>query len=196
MRKNLLVAQTVAREMGVVGLDEALELVVLTAELEPNRLDAYARRWLARLADERTLTLAELDLAVTALRALPSPALPMRCVALSGNAVSSATNWQRVRRRVTSMKRPGKRGGSARVDACTREFDRPGGPLIQHSHMPAGGVARGTSRPSRRALTRSIRPLLVRRPQTCARAAALQAFAPRTGAIPPAWLPRPARVRA
>jgi len=73
MRKNLLVAQTVAREMGVVGLDEALELVVLTAELEPNRLDAYARRWLARLADERTLTLAELDLAVTALRALPSP---------------------------------------------------------------------------------------------------------------------------
>lgn len=59
--------------MGVVGLDEALELVVLTAELEPPRLDAYARRWLARLADERTLTLAELDLAVTALRALPSP---------------------------------------------------------------------------------------------------------------------------
>jgi hypothetical protein len=71
-RKNLLVARTAAREMGVVGLEEALELVVLTAELEPHRLDAYARRWLARLADERTLTLAELDLAVTALRALPS----------------------------------------------------------------------------------------------------------------------------
>jgi hypothetical protein len=71
-RKNLLVAQMTAREMGVVGLDEALELVVLTAELEPSRLDAYARRWLARLADERTLTLGELDIAITALRALPS----------------------------------------------------------------------------------------------------------------------------
>jgi hypothetical protein len=71
-RKNLLVAQTVAREMGVVGLDEALELVVLTSEVQPSRLDAYGRRWLARLADERTLTLGELDLAVTALRALPS----------------------------------------------------------------------------------------------------------------------------
>jgi hypothetical protein len=71
-RKNLLVAQATARDMGVVALDEALELVVLTAELEPHRLDAYARRWLARLADERTLMLAELDLAVTALRALPS----------------------------------------------------------------------------------------------------------------------------
>jgi len=71
-RKNLLVAQTTARELGVVGLDEALELVVLTAELEPHRLDGYGRRWLSRLADERTLTLGELDLAVTALRALPS----------------------------------------------------------------------------------------------------------------------------
>jgi hypothetical protein len=71
-RKNLLVAQTVAREMGVVGLDEALELVVLTAEFEPSRLDGYARRFVARLADERTLTLGELDLAITALRALPS----------------------------------------------------------------------------------------------------------------------------
>jgi hypothetical protein len=71
-RKNLLVAQTIARELGVVGLDEALELVVLTAELEPPRLDAYARRFVARLADERTLTLGELDVAITALRALPS----------------------------------------------------------------------------------------------------------------------------
>jgi hypothetical protein len=71
-RKNLLVAQTVAREMGVVGLGEALELVVLISELEPSRLDAYGRRFLARLAAERTLTLGELDLAVTALRALPS----------------------------------------------------------------------------------------------------------------------------
>jgi len=38
----------------------------------PAKLDGYARRWLARLADERPLRLAELDLAVTALRALRS----------------------------------------------------------------------------------------------------------------------------
>jgi hypothetical protein len=45
---------------------------VLVAEVAPARLDGFARRWLARLADERPLALAELDLAVTALRALPS----------------------------------------------------------------------------------------------------------------------------
>jgi hypothetical protein len=72
-RKNLLGAETCAREMGVVGLNEALDLVCLVAEAAPERLDGFARRWLARLAGERALTLRELDLAVTALRALPSP---------------------------------------------------------------------------------------------------------------------------
>jgi hypothetical protein len=71
-RRNLLGAETCAREMGIVSLDEALDLVCLVAEVAPSKLDGYARRWLARLADERRLTLAELDLAVTALRALPS----------------------------------------------------------------------------------------------------------------------------
>ncbi len=71
-RKSLMLAMATAREIGVVSLDEALSLVSLVAELRPDRLDAYARRWLARLATERTLTLAELDLAVSALRALPS----------------------------------------------------------------------------------------------------------------------------
>jgi hypothetical protein len=58
--------------MGVVDLAEALDLVCLVAEVAPARLDGYARRWLARLADERSLALGELDLAVTALRTLPS----------------------------------------------------------------------------------------------------------------------------
>jgi hypothetical protein len=58
--------------MGVVELSEALDLVVLVAEAAPDRLDGYARRWLARLADERSLPLAELDLAVTRLSALSS----------------------------------------------------------------------------------------------------------------------------
>ena len=72
-RRNLLGAEACAREMGVVDLSEALDLVCLVAEVAPARLDGFARRWLARLADERPLALGELDLAVTALRALPSP---------------------------------------------------------------------------------------------------------------------------
>jgi hypothetical protein len=65
-------AETYARDMGIVSLDEALDLVCLVAEVAPARLDGYARRWVTRLADERPLSLAELDIAVTALRALPS----------------------------------------------------------------------------------------------------------------------------
>jgi hypothetical protein len=71
-RKNLLGAETSAREMGVVALDEALDLVCLVAEVDPARFDGFAGRWLARLATERSLHLAELEIAVTALRALPS----------------------------------------------------------------------------------------------------------------------------
>lgn len=71
-RKNLLVAETTAREVGVIELTEALDLVCLVAEKTPQRLDAFARRFLLRLADERPLGLAELDIAITALRALPS----------------------------------------------------------------------------------------------------------------------------
>jgi hypothetical protein len=72
-RKNLLTAEATAREMGTVSLGEALDLACLVAEVAPARLDGFARRWLARLADEYPLRLGELDLAVTALRALPSP---------------------------------------------------------------------------------------------------------------------------
>jgi hypothetical protein len=72
-RKNLLIAEATARELGALNLSEALDLVCLVAEQSPERLDAFARRWLARLASERPLRLAELDIALTALRALPSP---------------------------------------------------------------------------------------------------------------------------
>ena len=71
-RKSLMLAMATAREIGVVSLEEALSLVALVAELQPERLDAFGRRWLARLATERSLTLGELDLAITALRVLPS----------------------------------------------------------------------------------------------------------------------------
>ncbi|MBA3843400.1 MAG: hypothetical protein H0X39_12460 [Actinobacteria bacterium] len=55
-----------------MGLDEALALVCLVAELDRRRFDAFGRRFLARVAAERRLTVGELDVAVTALRALPS----------------------------------------------------------------------------------------------------------------------------
>jgi hypothetical protein len=71
-RKNLLVAESTARELGALELTEALDLVCLVADKTPQRLDAFARRFLVRLADERSLSLAELDLALTALRTLPS----------------------------------------------------------------------------------------------------------------------------
>ena len=71
-RKNFLGAMTSAQDMGVVSLDEALDLICLAAEVAPDRFDGFARRWLVRLAAEKPLRIAELDLAVTALRALPS----------------------------------------------------------------------------------------------------------------------------
>jgi hypothetical protein len=72
-RRHLLAAEMAAREMGGMNLAEALDLMCLVAEIDPARLDAYGRRWLARLADEHMLALGELELAVTALRVLPSP---------------------------------------------------------------------------------------------------------------------------
>ena len=72
-RRNLLGAETAAREMGAVDLAEALDLAALVADVAPARLDGFARRWLVRVAEEQPLKLAELDLVVTALRALPSP---------------------------------------------------------------------------------------------------------------------------
>ncbi len=78
----MLVAETTARELGVIDLMEALDLVCLVAAKTPQRLDAFARPFIARLADERSLTLAELDIAITALRALPSAraAHPLRAL--------------------------------------------------------------------------------------------------------------------
>ena len=47
-------------------------MLCLVADAAPARLDAYARRFVIRLAEERELSLPELDVAITALRALPS----------------------------------------------------------------------------------------------------------------------------
>jgi hypothetical protein len=54
-------------------LDEALELLLLYAEKSDTKFDRAACRWLGRLITERpNVTLAETQLAVAALSALPT----------------------------------------------------------------------------------------------------------------------------
>ena len=68
---NVVVAELAAREMGVVSLDEALELVILTAQKNPDRHSRYATRWLRRWLEENPYaTLDAAALVVGALAAL------------------------------------------------------------------------------------------------------------------------------
>ena len=72
-RGSYLVAVTTAREVGRLDLAEALELLNLIALHEPALYDRAARRWLARLLDERQdVTVLDLQLAAAALAALPT----------------------------------------------------------------------------------------------------------------------------
>jgi hypothetical protein len=70
-RKNLLGAEMSLREMRQVSLLEALDYLVLLAELRPDRAPAAAVRWHGRLELEApTLTLTESQLALAALTTL------------------------------------------------------------------------------------------------------------------------------
>jgi hypothetical protein len=55
-------------------LADALELLLLTSELEPARFDRAIPRWHGRLCLERQLSATEAQLAFAALVALPGPA--------------------------------------------------------------------------------------------------------------------------
>ena len=71
-RGNLLEAEASAREFGRLDLADALELLSLIAEREPDRYERAAVRWHGRLELERPgLTLAQAQLALAALTALP-----------------------------------------------------------------------------------------------------------------------------
>jgi hypothetical protein len=50
-RRNLLVAEATAREVGILSLREALELTALIAEHDRPRSERYMVRWLARYLD-------------------------------------------------------------------------------------------------------------------------------------------------
>ena len=69
-RKALLNAELAAREMGHLGLEDALSLVLLYAAADDPRFDRAATRWIARLCVESTPTLSELQAAVSALALL------------------------------------------------------------------------------------------------------------------------------
>ena len=70
-RKNLLGAEMTLREMRQVSLLEALDYLVLLAELRPERAEPAAVRWHARLELEAAnLSLRESHLALAALENL------------------------------------------------------------------------------------------------------------------------------
>ena len=69
--RSVLGAETAAREMGRLGLLDALDYLVLLAAEAPDRYDRTARKWLARLLSESpALTLDEADVALGSLRGI------------------------------------------------------------------------------------------------------------------------------
>ena len=86
-RRELEAAAKAAREMsqsGPVSLHCALELLILFARGEDRRFEPAARRWLARLAQERRAeeephTLTEMQIAAAALAGLADERISRRC---------------------------------------------------------------------------------------------------------------------
>jgi hypothetical protein len=71
--RNFLLAWTMAAELPKVPLADALALLLLALDQQPWRFERAAPRWHARLCAEARLTLAEAQLAVSALDALAGP---------------------------------------------------------------------------------------------------------------------------
>jgi hypothetical protein len=70
-RGNVVVAESVAREMGRLTLEEALRLLFLYAEHDPIKFERAALRWLARYATEgKAVSLLKAQLALSALAEL------------------------------------------------------------------------------------------------------------------------------
>jgi len=70
-QRNLTAAEIAAKELGGLALPEALDYLVLLAELRPGRAQSAALRWHGRLELEApTLTLVESQFALAALASL------------------------------------------------------------------------------------------------------------------------------
>jgi hypothetical protein len=69
--RSVMQAETAAREMGRLGLNDTLDYLALVSQEAPDRFDRAARRWLARmLSESEALTLEEADMALSCLRGL------------------------------------------------------------------------------------------------------------------------------
>jgi len=69
--RSLMQAEWAAREMGRLGLNDALDYLVLVAAEAPDRYDRAARKWLARLLSESpALTLGEVEVSLGCVRGL------------------------------------------------------------------------------------------------------------------------------
>jgi hypothetical protein len=70
--RSVMQAESAARELGRLGLLDALDYLVLLAAEAPDRYDRAAQRWLGRLLTESTLTSDEIAVASGCLRGLPA----------------------------------------------------------------------------------------------------------------------------
>jgi hypothetical protein len=68
--RNVVNAETAAREMGGLPLSDALSLCELLAATDPKRYERAALRWLQRFIDERLPPLTEVALVTAALAEL------------------------------------------------------------------------------------------------------------------------------
>src|SRR5262245_39035987 len=68
--RSVMGAETAARELGRLGLIDALDYLTLLATEAPDRYDRAAQRWLSRLLDESTLSPDEVAVASGCLRGL------------------------------------------------------------------------------------------------------------------------------
>jgi len=71
--RSVIQAESAARELGRLGLLDALDYLVLLAAEAPDRYDRAARKWLARLlAESPEMTADEPAVAAGCLRGLPA----------------------------------------------------------------------------------------------------------------------------
>lgn len=90
-RDNLLVAETVLRELGRPSLVELLELTALIARKDPRRFERVAARWVFRyLQEEAAVRLADVQAVVACLTGIGGPRHDEVILALRGLAEQAA----------------------------------------------------------------------------------------------------------
>jgi hypothetical protein len=99
-RGNLMVAETVLRELGRPTLLELLDLTALIARKDPRRFDRVAARWVFRyLQCEADVRLADVQAVAGCLAALGGPRHDEALLALRGLAEEVAGGYAVTRRR-------------------------------------------------------------------------------------------------